>query len=101
MDEMATAERRELIAVQQAMEPVAGEFRDETGAGDGEEQPPQGNAENRYKHDRAPFCCELTATEAKDVAQRPAETVQRGADEEQNSERDQIKSWHRIFSIEN
>jgi hypothetical protein len=48
-----------------------------------------------------PSCCELAAAEAKDVAQRPAETVQRSADEEQDSERDQIKFWHRIFSVEN
>ena len=47
--------RGELISVQQAMEPVAGEIRDETGAGYGEEQPPQGDAENCDQHDRASF----------------------------------------------
>jgi hypothetical protein len=42
MDEMTTAERGERIAVQQAMEPIAGELRDETRASDGEQQPPSG-----------------------------------------------------------
>lgn len=75
------------------MEPVAGELLDETGAGDGEQQPPQGNAEHCEEHDQPSFAERaLAPTGAKDLAQRVEKRAQRGADQKQESKRDQIES---------